>query len=224
MFSRKAERCILSRVNGCSSGETCRDREKSGIVECTESEPWSNHEKEVTGKLVASRNSENSLNSKAGSRKLATSFSCVTSSFFTWRRSTRSYDKFTNEVQTDDLNDFDENNAIRGIFMHATLQAAVHLGESTIYQESTPEVCEQLFQVTETLINDQTEISGLTKSDCKHPTWRSTTLVCDKAIEITNAKTYVFSDSVPCLGSISDQPVEAWKNKIKWYLETRSKI
>ena len=61
----------FSRVNGCSSGETCRDREKSGIVECTESEPWSNHEKEVTGKLVASRNSENSLNSKAGSRKLA---------------------------------------------------------------------------------------------------------------------------------------------------------
>ena len=34
-------------------------------------------------------------------------------------------------------------------------------------------------------------------------------------------KTYVFADSVLCLGSISDQPVEAWKNKIKWYLENR---
>ena len=32
---------------------------------------------------------------------------------------------------------------------------------------------------------------------------------------------YVFPDSVLCLGGISDQPVEAWKNKIKWYLETR---
>ena len=41
-----------------------------------------------------------------------------------------------------------------------------------------------------------------------------------KAIEITSAKTYVFSDSVLCLGGISDQPVEAWKNQIKWYLET----
>ena len=30
-----------------------------------------------------------------------------------------------------------------------------------------------------------------------------------------------FSDSVLCLGGISDQPVQAWKNKIKWYLETR---
>ena len=44
---------------------------------------------------------------------------------------------------------------------------------------------------------------------------RTTTLQCDKAVEITNAKTYVFSDSVLCLGGISDQPVEAWKNKIQ---------
>ena len=42
-----------------------------------------------------------------------------------------------------------------------------------------------------------------------------------KAIETTNAKTYVFADSVPCLGSISDQPVEAWRNKIKCYSENR---
>ena len=57
--------------------------------------------------------------------------------------------------------------------------------------------------------------------DYKQPTMRSTTPLCDKAIEITNAKTYVFSDSVLCLGSMSDRPVEAWKNKIKWHWETR---
>ena len=34
-------------------------------------------------------------------------------------------------------------------------------------------------------------------------------------------KPNVFSESVLCLGGISDQPVEPWKNKIKWYLETR---
>ena len=37
--------------------------------EISESESWSIHEKEVTGKLVASRTSGNSENSKAGSRK-----------------------------------------------------------------------------------------------------------------------------------------------------------
>ena len=37
--------------------------------EFSESESWSNYEKEVTGNLVASRSSENSGNPKAGSRK-----------------------------------------------------------------------------------------------------------------------------------------------------------
>ena len=75
--------------------------------------------------------------------------------------------------------------------------------------------------MSEKLIMDQAEICGLTTIDYKEPTWRSTTRLCDEAIEITNAKTYVFADSVLCLGSISDQPVEAWKSKIKWYLENR---
>ena len=77
------------------------------------------------------------------------------------------------------------------------------------------------FHVIERLIKDETEISGLTSIDCTEPSWRSTTLQCDKAIEITNSQTYVFSDSVQCLGGISNQPVEAWKNKIRWYLENR---
>ena len=55
----------------------------------------------------------------------------------------------------------------------------------------------QFFQVTEKLIKDQTEISGLTT---------------ETATKITK---------VLCPGSISDQPVEVWKNKNKWYLETR---
>ena len=72
----------------------------------------------------------------------------------------------------------------------------------------------QLFQVTERLNRDQTGISCLTTIDYEQLSWRSTTLPCDKAIEVTNAKTYVFSDSVLCLGGISDQPVEAWKTKL----------
>ena len=63
--------------------------------------------------------------------------------------------------------------------------------------------------MTERLIKDQTETSGLTTIDYEQHTWRSTTLLCDKAVKITNAKTYVFLDSVLCLGGMSDQPVEA---------------
>ena len=77
----------------------------------------------------------------------------------------------------------------------------------------------QLFQVTKKLIEEQVEISNLTTIDYKELTWISTSLLCAKAFEITNAKTYIFSDSVPCLGPMSDQPVEGWKNKIKWYVK-----
>ena len=87
-------------------------------------------------------------------------------------------------------------------------------GQFTIYQKSTPDVSvKQLLQVTEKLIEDQKEIKNLTTVDYQELTWRSTRILCDKAFEITSAKTYVFDDSVLCLGSMSDQPAEAWKNK-----------
>ena len=105
---------------------------------------------------------------------------------------------------TDDLNDLDEKNAIWCIFMNVTLQAVVYFGRD--YMENLRSTknqllmsVKQLFQVTGKLIKDQTEISGLTTIKYKEPTWRSTTLLCDKAIEITNAKTRVFADSVLCL-------------------------
>ena len=110
--------------------------------------------------------------------------------------------------------------------MNVTIQAAVHLGRDflenlRLTKNQLLKSAKQLFQVTEKLIGDKTEINGLTTIDYKEPTWKSTTLPCEKAFEITNARTHVFADSVLCLGSISDQPVEAWKTKIKWYSENR---
>ena len=51
--------------------------------------------------------------------------------------------------------------------------------------------------------------------------WRETTLLTDRAVQFPTAKTYVFSDSVLCLGGISDEPVKAWESRINWFLETR---
>ena len=61
--------------------------------------------------------------------------------------------------------------------------------------------------------------SNLTTIDYKELTWSATSLICEKAFEITNAKTYVFADSVLCLGSMRDEPIEAWKKKMKWFSE-----
>ena len=41
-----------------------------------------------------------------------------------------------------------------------------------------------------------------------------TTLLTDRAVQFATAKTYVFSDSVLCLGGISDEPVKAWECRI----------
>ena len=70
--------------------------------------------------------------------------------------------------------------------MNVTLQAPVHLGRD--YMENLRFTKNQflksvtwLVQVTEKLIEDQTEISGLTTIDYNELRWRSTTLLCDTA-------------------------------------------
>ena len=45
----------------------------------------------------------------------------------------------------------------------------------------------------------------------------STSLLCEKAYRITNAKVHVFSNSVLCVGKMGDDPVATWKSKIEWY-------
>ena len=45
--------------------------------------------------------------------------------------------------------------------------------------------------------------------------WQRTTLLIDRAVQFATAKTYVISDSVPCLGGISSDPVGTWENKIQ---------
>ena len=115
---------------------------------------------------------------------------------------------------------------LQDFFMSVTLQAAVHLGQDytghlrSIKNQPFKSV-RQLFQTTERLITDQMEITGLSTIDWKQPMWRETTLLCDRAVQIANSKTYVFSDSVLCLGNISVKPVESWEDRIKWFLETR---
>ena len=127
---------------------------------------------------------------------------------------------------TDQMKDLDVNNAVCGIFTSVTLRTAAHLGQdfSENLRSNTNQPLKsvrQLFQTTERLIKDQTEITGLTTIDWQQPMWRETTLLTDRAVQFSTAQTYVCSDSVLCLGGISDEPVEAWESRIRWFLETR---
>ena len=88
-----------------------------------------------------------------------------------------------------------------------------------IYDSSRIISLKKLFKGTEKLIKDQKEITSASMIDYRDFTWSATSSLCDRIHQISNAKTYVFADSVLCLGSIKENPNEAWKEKIKWFFE-----
>ena len=73
--------------------------------------------------------------------------------------------------------------------------------------------------MTERLITDQRETTGLTTIEWKQPMWKETTLFTERAVQFATATTYIFSDLVLCLGR--HEPVEAWDSRIKCLFETR---
>ena len=119
--------------------------------------------------------------------------------------------------QGGDMEDLEVNTSILRIFMTATLQAAVHLGND--YVENL--LCTQN-QLERTLkpskgsernprnISDQLAATNLAQDN----------FLTDKAVQLSNAKTYVFSDSVLCMGRISGNPVKGLKEKIDWFQNT----
>ena len=121
------------------------------------------------------------------------------------------------------MEDLDENTSIwEKLCPPATLQAAVHLGIDYVENLHSTEnqlkrTLKQLFNVTGKLIRDQKEIQGKSVINWQPQTWQKTTLHLDKAVQLSTAKTYVFSDSVLCMGRISENPVKAWKEKIDWF-------
>ena len=77
-----------------------------------------------------------------------------------------------------------------------------------------------MFQATQKVITDHTEITAITTIDWRQRMWRETTQLTDRAVQFATAKTYVFSDSVLCLRGISTESVKAWESKIKSFLNT----
>ena len=108
------------------------------------------------------------------------------------------------ERELDDLvDDLDVSMAIWSMFLKTTLQATVHLGQNyeanlRFLKNHLWNSVGQLFNENEKLISEQTEIIGVSTINFKERTWMSTSLLCSKAYQITNAKTCVFSDSVLC--------------------------
>ena len=132
--------------------------------------------------------------------------------------------KIYDREPTNNMDDLDVNAAILGRFLNTTLQAAVHLGQDCevnlrFVKNHLWNSVEQLFNESGRLVRDRTEIIGVTKIDFKELTWRSTSLLCSTAYQITNAKTNIFSDSLLRVVKMGEDSIAARKDKIKWYSE-----
>ena len=119
----------------------------------------------------------------------------------------------------DKIDDLDVNTAIWRIFLNVTLQAAFHLGQVhadfffDLSRINSLRSVKRLFQTTEKLTTDLTEITGLITIGWKQLLWRENICYVTELLRSRTPKTYFFSDSVLCLGGISDRPVEAWENR-----------
>ena len=133
--------------------------------------------------------------------------------------STRIRDDNSNASQKPKMEDLNKNTMIWGTFMLVTQQAAVHLGIEYLEnlhstQNQSQRTVKQLFDVTKKLVSEQTEIHGISLIDWQEKSWKRTILFSDRAVQLSTAKVYVFSDSVLSMGTIPNTPVSAWKSKL----------
>ena len=109
--------------------------------------------------------------------------------------------------------------------MTVTLQAAVHLENDYLEnlhstKNQQQRTAKQLFDVTKKLVRHHKEIQGISVIDWQQQPWKRTTLVTNRAVQLSTATAYVFSDSALCMGRVSEIPVSAWKEKIDWFMNS----
>ena len=79
----------------------------------------------------------------------------------------------------------------------------------------------QMFDISEKLIAEQSdEICGVNTINWCDYEWKHLSLIGDEGVvSLSRAKVYVFSDSVLCLGKMSENPLSniVWEDKLKWF-------
>ena len=111
--------------------------------------------------------------------------------------------------------------------MSATLDAVVHLGTNYVWilqstKNQAQRTIKQLFDVSQKLITDQTEIQRVSKIGWHSHSWQRTSLVNDKAVQLSTAKAYVLFSSVLCLGKMHQhlEAIDARREKNEWFKAT----
>ena len=79
----------------------------------------------------------------------------------------------------------------------------------------------QMFDISEKLIAEQSdEIYGVNTINWGDSAWKHLSLIGDEeVVSLLRATVYVFSDSLLCLGKMSEKPLSniVWENKLTWF-------
>ena len=130
----------------------------------------------------------------------------------------------------DAMQDIVKRSMIWKMFMSSTLEASVFMGKSysvnlhSIKNTGENLTLKQMFEISEQLILEQSdEIFGVTPIYCEDSSWKQLSLVSDEeVISLSNAKVYVFSDSVLCLGKMNQNPISntVWERQMDWFKDS----
>ena len=205
--------------------------ENQVLWEVSESESWSVHEDEVTGKLVAwKKRARGNLRlpvlqkmrkSWSWKKEVATQFLHIL-----WSRVLHGEGLFDCERDLRsrtyrEMKDLKLNAAIWRMFMNTTLQAAVHLGQN--YDQNLRFVKNHFWSSLKKLFKETENFDQEPERDhwCTNDWLRRAHMERDKlavwqySSDLECQDTYVFADSVLCLRDIKENPNEACKDKIK---------
>ena len=79
----------------------------------------------------------------------------------------------------------------------------------------------KMFDISEKLkVGESDEIYGVTSINWEDPSWKRLSLVGDEEVlSFSNAKVYVFSDSVSCFGKMHHNPQSnfVWEDELTWF-------
>ena len=129
--------------------------------------------------------------------------------------------KMLDRSPEDAMQDIDKRSMIWGMFMSSTMEASVIMGKN--YSDNLQSIkntgknltLKQMFEISEKLILEQSdEIFVVSQISWENSPWKQLSLVNDEeVISLSHAKVYVFSDSVLCLGKVTQNQASnsAWE-------------
>ena len=127
----------------------------------------------------------------------------------------------------DATKDSGKHSVIWGIFVSSALEACVFVGKN--YSENVHSIkntrkdltMKQMFDISEKLITEHSDdIYGVNTINWGDSAWKHLSLIGGEGVvSLSRAKVYVISDSVLCLGKMSENPQSntVWEDKLTWF-------